>query len=106
MSIVVTDQAESPNTNSPPNYFKWIGPSNYYLGNTYIESGAVADDIEDGILTDQIIISGVSLINTNILGSYTVQYSVTDSSGNTTIANRTVEVIDTTPPQLSLNGIV
>ena len=105
MSIVVTDQTESPNTNSPPSItLNGSDPQIITLGNTYIESGAVAEDVEDGILTDQIIISGVSLINTNILGSYTVQYSVTDSSGNTTIVNRTVEVIDTTPPQLSLNG--
>ena len=100
----VTEQTESQNTNSPPSItLNGSNPQIITLGNNYIESAAVAEDDEDGILTDQIIISGVSLINTNIW-DHPVQYSVTDSSGNTTIANRTVEVIDTTPPQLSLNG--
>ena len=89
---------------SPSITLNGVNPQIISLGSSYLELGAVAEDVEDGILTDQIIISGVSLINNNVVGSYTVQYSVTDSSGNTTIANRTVEIIDTTPPQLSLNG--
>ena len=105
MSVAVTDQSEAPNPDSPPSItLNGANPQIISLGNSYLELGAVAEDVEDGILTDQIIISGVSLINNNAVGSYTVQYSVTDSSGNTTIANRTVEIIDTTPPQLSLNG--
>ena len=105
MSVAVTDQSEAVSSDSPPSItLNGVNPQIISLGNSYLELGAVAEDVEDGILTDQIIISGVSLINNNVVGSYTVQYSVTDSSGNTTIANRTVEIIDTTPPQLSLNG--
>ena len=105
MSVAVTDQSEAPNPDSLPSItLNGANPQIISLGNSYLELGAVAEDVEDGILTDQIIISGVSLINNNVVGSYTVQYSITDSSGNTTIANRTVEIIDTTPPQLSLNG--
>ena len=89
MSIAVTDQSEALNSNSPPSItLNGVNPQIITLGNTYLEFGAVAEDVEDGILTEQIIISGVSLINNNVVGSYTVQYSVTDSSGNTTIANR------------------
>ena len=40
-------------------------------------------------------------MNTNIVGSYTVNYSATDTSGNTGTATRTVFVEDTTPPIIS-----
>ena len=105
MSIAVTDQAEAFNTNTPPTItLNGPNPQIVTLGNSYIELGAVSDDTEDGPLTDQIVITGVSLINTNVVGTYTVQYSVTDSDGNIVSVNRTVEIIDTTPPQINLNG--
>ena len=105
ITITVTDEAEASNTNTPPTItLNGTNPQIITLGNTYLESGAVSDDIEDGPLTDQIVITGVSLINTNVVGTYTVQYSVTDSDSNTVSVNRTVEIVDTTPPQLSLTG--
>ena len=105
MSIAVSDQAEAFNTNTPPTItLNGPNPQIVTLANSYIELGAVSDDTEDGPLTDQIVITGVSLINTNVVGTYTVQYSVTDSDGNIVSVNRTVEIIDTTPPQINLNG--
>ena len=37
-------------------------------------------------------------------GTYQIQYSVTDLNSNTTIITRTVEVVDTTNPTITLNG--
>lgn len=42
-------------------------------------------------------ISTVNPVNTNLVGTYTVTYTVTDSSGNSTTVTRTVEVIAATP---------
>lgn len=44
-------------------------------------------------------------VNTNVPGVYSIQYSVTDNSGNQSQATRTVVVLsDTTPPSISLTG--
>ncbi len=68
----------------------------------YNEPGATAYDIPDGDLTNQIQITHNIDINTP--GTYIVTYSVTDSNSHTTTKTRTVRIVDTTPPQLSLNG--
>ena len=70
----------------------------------YSEPGATADDIEDGILTDSIVITGSNQVDTTQLGSYFIQYSVTDSDSNTTIVDREVRVVDTTAPVITRTG--
>ena len=50
-----------------------------------------ATDTEDGDLTSQVTIDD-SGVNSNIAGTYVVTYSVTDSSGNNTFADKTVIV--------------
>ena len=72
------------------------------IGSNYIELGAIASDPEDGDLTSSISISGA--VNTDVIGTYQIQYSVTDSEGNTTFLNRTVQVIDSTKPTIQLIG--
>ena len=51
------------------------------VGSSYTELGATAQDNEDvdADLTSAITISGVSGVNTNVIGDYNVIYSVTDS---------------------------
>jgi hypothetical protein len=41
-------------------------------------------------------------VNTAVPGSYTITYSATDGRGNTAIRTRTVNVVDTAAPTLSL----
>ena len=72
-------------------------------GNPYVEPGAIAIDPEDGDISGQIQIDS-SAVNTNEPGVYTVTYSVTDSVGNKVEAERTVNVVDTTPPVITLLG--
>ena len=67
--------------------------------------GATAFDNVNGDITGDIRIT--SDVNINIVGQYTVTYTVTDSSGNTVSDYRIVNVTpppDTTPPVLILNG--
>jgi hypothetical protein len=70
---------------------------------TYTDAGATANDNRDGDLTAGIIVSGLP-INAHTPGSHTVTYSVTDVAGNTGQATRTVNVVDTTNPAVTLNG--
>jgi hypothetical protein len=72
-------------------------------GDAYVEAGATATDHEDGNLTASIVIDATA-VDTSKVGDYDVEYSVTDSFGNTTIETRTVRVIDTTKPVISLLG--
>ena len=77
-------------------------PLTLQFGETYVELGAISSDVEDGVLTSIISISGS--VNTSVLGTYNIQYSVTDSSGNTTVVQRLVNVVDTTLPEITLSG--
>jgi hypothetical protein len=59
-------------------------------GSEYLEPGGTATDDIDGDLTAAIEVSGV--VDTTLVGSYTVSYTVTDQSGNMTQVNRIVSV--------------
>jgi WD40 repeat protein len=66
--------------------------------------GATAYDPQDGDLSANVV---ASLEADDIVssGTYTVDYSVTDSDGNAApIVSRTIVVQDTTPPVVTLNG--
>jgi hypothetical protein len=73
------------------------------IGDTYIDAGATALDDVDGDITDQIIVN--NLVNSDIVGSYQVTYNVNDSSENSASeVTRTVNVVDTTDPVITLVG--
>ena len=65
--------------------------------------GATAWDNLDGDLTASIVINATG-VDTSTVGVYTVFYDVTDSTGNLGSAIRVVNVVDTTPPVITLNG--
>ena len=74
-------------------------------GTTYSDAGATASDNIDGNITGNI--SATSTVNTNLAGTYTVKYNVTDSVGNVASeAIRTVVVLDAISPTVSfgMNG--
>lgn len=67
----------------------------FTVGSAYQEPGFTATDDIDGDLTDQVeVTSNVQLYTP---GTYTVTYTVSDSSGNTTTVTRTVVMSDITP---------
>lgn len=76
--------------------------------NTVVEQNSIYNDLGVSI-TDNKDTNGTYTINntvdTSILGNYSVTYTVTDSSGNTAIAIRNVEVReDITKPEITLIG--
>ena len=71
-------------------------------GSVYVEQGATAVDVVSG--SASVFISG--LVNTNVVGTYTVSYSASDISGNTSTVTRTVNVIASTPTLGTVTGTV
>lgn len=77
-----------------------LGASPFTLeaGAVWIDPGATANDSRAGDLTSAIQVSGV--VNTSVVGSYSVTYTVSDGYNSAT-ATRVVNVVDTTAPTLS-----
>ena len=73
------------------------------FGLPHIDPGYIAIDDFNHYVTDNVIVSGT--VDTGMLGTYTLQYDVSDSSGNMAIIqNRTVIVADLTAPVMTLYG--
>ena len=75
-------------------------PLTNYVNTVFVDPGATATDIVSGNLTSAIVVTGA--VNTNIVGSYTLTYTVSDSSGNVAATNRTVVIV---PPPPALNVV-
>ncbi|MDB4414366.1 DUF5011 domain-containing protein [bacterium] len=72
------------------------------VGDPYEEPGATVSDNYDTDLNAEI--DSVA-VNTSDVGSYSVTYNVTDSNSNDAQeVTRTVNVVDTTLPEITLNG--
>jgi len=74
-------------------------PVTHELGTTYTDAGASASD-----LSGSITVTTNGTVNSNAVGSYVLTYIATDSSGNTATATRTVNVVDTTAPVVTVTG--
>lgn len=72
---------------------------NLNFGDTYTELNATATDDADGDLTSSIVRTGS--VNTNLVGTYFITYTSTDSSNNESSITRTVNVIDTVLPTVT-----
>ena len=62
-----------------------------YLGNAWKEPGYTASDNCDNDITSRVTVDGT--VNTNKVGTYTITYTVKDSSENQTTVQRTVKVV-------------
>ena len=71
------------------------GMSETEYGEEYVEEGYTAYDEYDGDITDKV---------TSVIKDGIVHYTVSDSSGNTTTAERVIKYVDTTAPEISLIG--
>jgi hypothetical protein len=68
----------------------------------FVEPGATATDACDASVP--VSVSGVLDVNT--VGTYTLTYTASDDSGNNAVPRtRTVNVVDTTPPVITTNGL-
>jgi len=71
---------------------------------TYTDAGATATDNFDSSVT--VLTDGAGGVFTDILGNYAVTYTATDASGNVaTPQTRTVSVVDTTAPTITMSGV-
>jgi endo-1,3(4)-beta-glucanase len=73
---------------------------NHEQGTTYSDAGATATDNVDGDVSVEV--SGS--VDDAVAGTYNITYSATDQAGNSSSASRTVQVQDTIPPVITLNG--
>ncbi len=69
-------------------------------GSTFTDPGATAMDIVSGPLA----VSIAGSVNSLAPGSYVITYSATDGAGNSASTTRTVAVVDTTAPTVSVTG--
>ena len=67
---------------------------------TFTDPGATANDACDG----SVAVTSSGTVNANVPGTYTITYSAHDVPGNTATSTRTVQVVDSTKPVITLNG--
>jgi uncharacterized repeat protein (TIGR01451 family) len=92
-SVTVTPTVVVPVNHPPVITLIGANPASVIIGDVYTDPGATAFDQEDGDITSHIIAS--STVNTNVVGSYTVTYNVSDSQGlAATPVSRTVNVLE------------
>ena len=72
------------------------------FGDGFQEPGFTAADDCDGDLTAAVSVSGT--VDAGVIGTYLLEYSVTDRAGNATSLKRLVTVMDTAAPELVLAG--
>ena len=76
------------------------------VGTPYADAGATATDIYDDDTALSLNIITVNTVDTDIVASYTLTYNVSDVAGNAaTEVTRTVNVVDTTVPVITLTGL-
>ena len=102
-AIEVIREVTVQDTTIPVISLVWNNPETIEVHSTYSDAWATALDNYDGDISGNI--SSVVSVNTAVLWSNTVTYDVIDSSSNAAIqATRTVNVVDTTDPVITLNG--
>jgi Domain of unknown function (DUF5011) len=99
-SIITTRTIIVQDTTAPSITINWPSTTTVAQGLVYTESGAIYSDIVDG--TGVALISGS--VDTNIIGTYMIEYYKVDTAGNTGTATRTVNVVDLDAPVITLIG--
>ena len=101
----VTRKVEVVDTTGPVITLKGEALVTHEAGGGYTDAGVSALDVVDGDLSSAVKV--VSTVNTAKPGSYMVSYGVSDGAGNKAKAvSRTVSVVDTTGPVITLKGEV
>ncbi len=96
-AVEVTRTVNVVDTTAPVITITGDNPQTIELGDGYTELGATTDDGSSIVINDSDF--------TDAVGSYTITYNATDGSGNNAIeVARTVNVVDTTAPVITLTG--
>ena len=69
----------------------------------YVDAGASANDALGNDLNGSIVVNGADF-NVSSVGENSITYTVTDAGGNQNTITRTVTVVDTTSPTITLSG--
>src|SRR4029077_16838993 len=99
-SVTNTRTVNVVDTTPPQVTLNGTSPMSVECHGTFTDPGATALDLCAGALT----VTTNGSVNPNLTGVYTLRYVATDPSGNSATNTRTVNVVDTTPPQVTLNG--
>lgn len=90
-SLILTG-CKKDDTTAPTISLKGDATQSIYVGETFTDAGATAEDDEDGDITSSIVKSGT--VDNNQAGEYTIRYNATDEAGNAaTEATRKVTVM-------------
>jgi uncharacterized repeat protein (TIGR01451 family) len=92
-TVTITDPDAPVITVNGPN------PMTVECGTIFTDPGATANDLCAGPVT----VNSSGTVNTSVPGTYTITYTATDGT-NTATASRTVNVVDTTAPVITVNG--
>ena len=96
-AVQVTRTVNVVDTTPPVITLTGENPQTIELGDGYTELGATTDDGSAVTIDD--------LAFANAVGTYLIYYDSTDSEGNSAVqVTRTVNVVDTTPPVITLTG--
>ncbi len=68
------------------------------LWTNYTDPGATATDVEDGDLTDAIVVGG-DTVNSQRAGTYVITYNVSDSAGNAAVEVTRTVIVEVGPGQ-------
>ncbi|MDF1598123.1 MAG: DUF5011 domain-containing protein, partial [Acidimicrobiia bacterium] len=102
-AVQVTRTVNVVDTGAPVITLLGSDPVTVEVGSPYVDAGATAFDVGDGDITAGIVT--VNPVNTSVVGSYVVTYDVIDSQSNPAVqVTRTVNVVDTTLPVITLSG--
>ena len=89
---------DSPDTTAPVVTLTGTSTMEVDEGSTFTDPGATATDNLD----EHVTVTTLGSVNTSVIGSYTLNYSATDSSGNDSdIVTRTVSVVDVSTPDVT-----
>ena len=103
VTAIRTVNVIEPDTTPPVITMAGLNPQVVEGGDPYVELGATAVDAVEGSVPVTIDAGDV---DTSQLGVYQVTYDASDSSGNDAVTQtRTVQVVDTTPPVISMLGV-
>jgi hypothetical protein len=98
-----------PDTVAPHIVLKGAPIMTVWKDSAYVEPGYTATDNMDGDITARVVITG-GPVNTRVLGSDTLTYTVADLAGNSTSQRRIIQVKeyipgrDSLPPIITLRG--
>ncbi|OYU97152.1 MAG: hypothetical protein CFE21_02340 [Bacteroidetes bacterium B1(2017)] len=90
-------------TKAPTLTLNGVSPMNWEVKNAFVDPWVTP--LDNYWPASTVVVSRKGVVNTNVLGEYTLWYIATDPSGNKDSVSRVVKVVDTTKPRIDLLGI-